>query len=165
MFSSTLYSVYEDISKGAEPVEITYDSQFHEGPIEALFESNMYDEIRRQRPLVGIQRDDFTFSIRNKSLKKFGSQGQIKTYLYALKLAEYRYLNEVMEDTPILILDDFFEKLDSVRLANLLDLLSSDQFKQVFLSDTELERSKTILDQLNMSYDAFQVEGGVAQKI
>lgn len=164
-FSTTLYSVYDEISKGLEAVDIFYESQLNDGNIEDLFVSSMGDEIRRQRPLVGIQRDDLIFTIGKKPLKKFGSQGQIKTYLYALKLAEFRYLKEIMEDTPILILDDFFEKLDSIRLSNLLDLLSNDQFKQVFLSDTELERSQAILERLNLDFDAFKVEDGTVQKI
>ena len=158
-FTVELYRQYELISSGKDRISLSYISDFNHQDAASLFERSLSDEIRYKRPLVGIQKDDFEFKINDYPLKKYGSQGQIKSVLYSLRLAEYNYLFDVIEDKPILILDDYFEKLDHHRLSSLLNLLSKDQIGQVFLSDTELERSRAIFNERNIEFDSFKVTG------
>ena len=159
-FSEKVYDQYQKISSGKDQIRIEYKSDLTGVDCEKLFEEFIAQEIRAKRPLVGVQRDDFDFLIEERPLKKYGSQGQIKSLLYSLRLAEYEHLYSKIAKKPILILDDYFEKLDSNRLSSLLSLLGSDHFGQVFLSDTEVERSKKIFDERGIQFDSFYVEEG-----
>ncbi len=155
---------YSSISEGKDNIQLKYLSDLTDKDISALFESMIPQEIHARRPLVGVQRDDYEFMIKDLPLKKYGSQGQIKSFLYALRLAEFIYLRKHLKRMPILILDDFFEKLDKHRLSALLSLINSGSFGQVFLSDTELARSKAIFDERGITFGAYRVTDGSIER-
>ena len=108
----------------------------------------------------GIHKDDLVFLIEGKPLKKFGSQGQQKTYLLALKLAQAEYLKEIKNRAPILLLDDIYDKLDEERVTKLMEIIRSDWFGQVFISDTHLDRLPQLFDKLGANYKAFTIKSG-----
>ncbi len=96
------------------------------------------------------------FTINEFSIKKFGSQGQQKTFLIALKLAQFDYLSR-LKTNPILLLDDIFDKLDDNRVEKIIDLVNEDNFNQIFISDTNKKRSEEIIKKVNKSYKIFEI--------
>lgn len=155
-----LKGLYSDIAGNKENVHLSYQSQYNCEDVYAAYARLIEKEILIKRPLIGIHKDDFEFTIGDKEMKKYGSQGQIKTFLYALRIAEYFYLWGHLQMKPILILDDFFEKLDKERLTQLISLINNDTFNQVFLSDTELERSAKIFEKNNINFTAYHIKKG-----
>lgn len=93
-------------------------------------------------------------------IKRVGSQGQNKSYLIALKLAQYIFLKRTAQCTPILLLDDLFDKLDSTRVERIINLVSSDNFGQIFITDTNRENPKLLMQHAQGMYKIFQVENG-----
>lgn len=149
---------YQKISGGREDILLSYESQV--AGVEDVFKAFqdfLRQEISYKRALFGIQKDDLDFQMDEKALKKYGSQGQIKSFLYSIRIAEYIYLKQALGSNPILIMDDFFEKLDQSRLVQLLQLISEESVDQVFLSDTERTRSQRIFDQHQIAFDAFEI--------
>ena len=151
---------HEEMASGNEHVSLSLRSQFLDHNAADILNSHKFDEIRSRRILVGSHRDDLDLTLNSYSLKKFGSQGQIKTFLYALKFAEYEFLQTYLDKKPILILDDIFEKLDQSRLDVLLRMITSGYFGQVFISDTELTRTRAILVKHSITSDSFEVNNG-----
>lgn len=127
---------YAYLSEMSEVIEWRYNSQLNDGKIQELLKKCIHEDRARCTNTVGIHKDDYEFIIKNKSLKKAGSQGQQKTFLLALKLSMFDILNEVLKIKPILILDDIFDKLDSKRINKLFILLSSKNYGQIFISHT-----------------------------
>jgi len=103
-----------------------------------------------------IHKDDLTFIINSFSVKKFGSQGQQKTFLIALKLAQFDYLSK-LKSNPILLLDDIFDKLDDSRVEQIINLVNEEKFNQIFISDTNKIRSENIIKKVNKSYKIFEI--------
>ena len=99
----------------------------------------------------------------NHPLKKFGSQGQQKTYLIALKFAQYEFIKSKKATLPILLLDDLFDKLDNKRVEAIIKEVSTENFGQIFITDTSIERVKPILKQINKPYKLFDVDKGEAK--
>ena len=157
--------IYHEISKGAEQIDIIYKSQYDTDDIKRDFDNLLQDEIRFKRIFIGTHKDDFEFYINGNPLKKIGSQGQIKSFLYALRVGEYKYLKEKLTEKPILILDDYFEKLDNQRLSLLCRYLKDDTFDQVFLSDTELERTSALLSTFDIPFESFEIQNGKMIKL
>ena len=152
---------YQLISQDREQVELTYVSHAQRGPL--------LDVIRRDRAkdravgysLHGIHRDDLEFSLGGHQLRREGSQGQSKTYVIALKLAQFDFLKRTASaTTPILLLDDIFDKLDADRVEQIVQLVSGDSFGQIFITDTNREHLDQILQRTQMDYRIFHVEGG-----
>ncbi len=158
-FAPIMAARYDQISDTREDALMTYRSQFSED-ITRDFKSVLQEELEQRRILLGVHKDDFEFDLNGRSLKKFGSQGQIKSFLYALRWTEYEYLKEQTGKKPILLMDDFFEKLDGKRMENLLTALNSDTFGQVFLSDTEKIRSREILQKHGIDFASFAIKEG-----
>ena len=102
--------------------------------------------------------DDLDFSIKNYPIKKFGSQGQQKTFLIALKLSKFDYLKDILGVKPFLLLDDIFDKLDEQRVAHLMKLVNENSFGQVFITDTQQERIEHIFENNNMDHRIFSIE-------
>ncbi|NCP22390.1 MAG: DNA replication and repair protein RecF, partial [Zetaproteobacteria bacterium] len=90
-------------------------------------------------------------------IKKYGSQGQQKSYLIALKLAQFEFIKSITNDAPILLLDDIFDKLDENRVLQLISLVNQDNFGQLFISDTHAERTENVVKQINQSYKMFKI--------
>ena len=150
--------VYNTLATDEELVDIDYISQFHDKSMNTVYRDYMSDEIRYKRLLVGLHKDDFEFVLNNRPLKKIGSQGQIKSFLYALRIGEYLYLKQKLTEKPILMLDDYFEKLDQHRLTSLVKLIADDTFDQVFLTDTMLDRTKELLTKFGIDFATYHVD-------
>lgn len=141
-FMPLLNDFYHRLSGGHEPIEVVYSSDLYQKPLAEWLSQNLQYDLRYQRTLRGIHKDDWDFNLNGMTLKQFGSQGQKKSFLFALKLAQYAYLSKVLGHLPILLLDDIFEKLDQNRMEALLRIIRGADFGQVILTDTHPERIK-----------------------
>lgn len=148
---------YEFLSDDKEAVSIVYKSKSTEENFEQLFKNSLEKDIILQRTNVGIHRDDYEFLINEKALKKFGSQGQQKSFLVGMKLAQFDFLKNFFGFTPLLLLDDIFDKLDDKRIHKLISLISNDRFQQIFITDAREERTKKLLADVNAETRTFIV--------
>jgi len=156
-FTPIFLNTYQEIAANQETVSIIYESNFSAVDYFKDAKTNFEADYFSKRIRIGTHRDDLGFLLTNKSVRKFASQGQIKTFIYSLKLSEYLYLSHMSENRPILLLDDIFEKLDSFRLQRLFELVISQKFGQIFITDTEKDRSSEILNELNVEFSCFHV--------
>lgn len=157
-------SHYLNLTEGKEAVSIRYESNLDvDNPAEALQKSLRRDLIL-QRSNIGIHKDDYIFEIEGHALKKFGSQGQQKSFVIALKLAQFDLIRQHKGFKPILLLDDIFDKLDDHRIAKLMELVSGHTFGQLFVTDARPERTERIFEQLtNTEVMIFKIAGGQAE--
>lgn len=151
---------YAKISGDREKVGLTYFSSLQEKSFKEILEEHVHRDLAVRYTSAGMHRDDLQFSIGDHPIRRFGSQGQQKSYLLALKLAQFAYLKNGMGKDPILLLDDLFDKLDSGRIKNLLELLNGDEFGQVFISDTDRQRLEGLLEGLDTEVRYFDVQDG-----
>lgn len=153
---------YRLLSEDREQVELHYKSELNSRPFaEILLEAREKDRIN-EFTTSGIHRDDLVLRIGGYPLRKYGSQGQQKSFLIALKLAQYTLLAEEQHERPILLLDDLFDKLDAGRVEQLIRLVSSDQFGQILITDCNPTRLRSILDRAGGDYTLYHVSDGVA---
>ena len=131
---------YKILSDDREDAGIEYDSKLNQYPYEVLADMSWEADRNTQRSNIGIQKDDFHLSIKGMPAKEYGSQGQIKSLIFALHLSKHKILSQQCSFKPLLILDDIFDKLDEYRLARLMEILQEPQFGQIFLSDTNRKR-------------------------
>ena len=117
----------------------------------------MYKDRSAQYSTAGIHKDDLLFTITNYPIKKFGSQGQQKSYLIALKLAQLEVIKSSLNITPLLLLDDIFDKLDEHRVTQLIKLVNEERFGQIFITDTHPERTEQIIKQINAESKVFRL--------
>lgn len=150
-FLPLLSDFYHRLSGGNEPIQVAYNSDLSQKPLKVWMEQNLQYDLRYQRTLRGVHKDDWEFMLNGMSLKQFGSQGQKKSFLFALKLAQYAWLTKALLHKPVLLLDDIFEKLDQSRMEALLSIIRSEGIGQVILTDTHYQRIK----------DAFGEDEGV----
>ena len=148
---------YETISKSNELVNIIYKSDVSEDNIEALLEQHLTKDRAIQYTSVGIHKDDLLFKIDDYPVKKFGSQGQQKSFLIALKLAQFDFIKTQSGVPPILLLDDIFDKLDENRVAQIISMVDDANFGQIFISDTHAERTENVVKQIHQSYKIFKL--------
>ncbi|WP_338767493.1 DNA replication and repair protein RecF [Bernardetia sp. ABR2-2B] len=127
---------------------------------EEVFKGNLLKDLILQRTEKGTHRDDYKFLLRKKTLKHYGSQGQQKSFVIALKLATFSIIYNQTQIKPILLLDDIFDKLDETRIKNLLKLLSKSDFGQVFVTDARPERTRKLLDSFGRPIAFFEVKDG-----
>lgn len=151
---------YAMISAVEEPVLIDYESQLHNETFIDLLRNSWTKDAYTQYTTVGVHKDDLNFKIGEEafSIKKFGSQGQQKTFVLALKLAQFEYIANNRNLKPILLLDDVFDKLDILRVKQLINLVGSERFGQVFLTDTQQGRVETIFEESPIEHKIFSVE-------
>jgi DNA replication and repair protein RecF len=143
--------LYPAISSGDEQVLFRYESDLHQDHFETLLTQSINKDLALERTSVGVHRDDIEFEINGYALKRFGSQGQNKSFIIALKLAQYRFLSEISGTKPILLLDDMFEKIDEERAQKLIDLVSKDEFGQIIITDTHSNRVRKHFENANKS--------------
>lgn len=156
---------YAALSGGNETVNIDYQSTLLEGDFAAqLMETREKDRIM-QFTTTGIHKDELVFYIHDVPVKRFGSQGQQKSFLIALKLAQFSFTRKVKGLSPILLFDDIFDKLDEDRVEHLMRLVSDDSFGQVFVTDTNLERLVSLFQKIGGESRVFLVESGNITKI
>lgn len=106
---------------------------------------------------VGTHKDDLSFEIEDHPIKKFGSQGQQKSFLVALKLAQFDFIKAISQVNPVLLLDDIFDKLDQQRVAQIVALVATNELGQIFISDTHAERTEEVVKKTNQSYKIFKL--------
>ncbi|NNE78570.1 MAG: DNA replication/repair protein RecF [Pricia sp.] len=148
---------YNAISKGNEQVSLAYESKLLKKDLSTLFEENLEKDRALQYTSVGIHKDDLGFEIMDHPIKKFGSQGQQKSFLIALKFAQFHFIKEQSKTTPILLLDDIFDKLDEQRVGHIVALVDNENFGQIFISDTHAERTENVVKQIHQSYKIFRL--------
>lgn len=149
---------YESISSGTEQVNLLYESQLSENDLLTLLEENLARDRAAQYTNYGIHKDDLIFEIDGHPIKKFGSQGQQKSYLIALKLAQFDFIKARVRENPILLLDDIFDKLDATRVEHLITLVDKENFGQLFISDTHADRTEEVIRKVHQSYKMFELD-------
>ena len=148
---------YGDITNNKEPVNISYKSQLFEEDLSKLLEENLQKDMALQYTSVGIHKDDLSFEIEGHPIKKFGSQGQQKSFLVALKLAQFDFIKAISKVNPILLLDDIFDKLDEQRVSHIVALVATNELGQIFISDTHADRTEKVVKESNQSYKIFKL--------
>lgn len=156
-FIPVFQELYEVISENAEKVTIEYESQLHYDSLETLLIQNLQKDRITQYTTCGIHKDDVIFNIAGFPVKKFGSQGQQKSFLIALKLAQFDFIKKHTKTLPILLFDDIFDKLDAFRVQQIVNMVNDDVFGQIFISDTHPERTENIIKQTHKSYKIFNI--------
>jgi DNA replication and repair protein RecF len=151
---------YQFLSDDAEQVDLVYESQLLNESFEALLKKTVEKDRALERTTAGIHRDELQFAVHGMPMKKFGSQGQQKSFLIALKLAQYSFLDQQKGFKPLLLLDDVFDKLDDSRVTKLMQMVSNNDFGQVFITDTSDNRVRNIFDAMNVPIRIFKVKGG-----
>lgn len=165
LFQPLLQRLYERISGGQEEVNIRYRAKQEANSMATLLEQALEKDRILQRTTVGPHKDDLDFTIASYPLKRFASQGQLKSYVLALKLAQYEILKEKKKVVPFLLLDDIFDKLDNERVSQLLGLLLEEGYGQLFITDTDEHRLEQIIRQHQQSFLQYKIENGHAKKI
>jgi len=148
---------HQAITDSQETVQLVYESHLFENDLLTLLQENLSKDKALQYTSVGVHKDDLSFEIDSHPIKKFGSQGQQKSFLIALKLAQFEFLKKQSGVKPILLFDDIFDKLDESRVAKIVEMVNSDTFGQLFISDTHPERTETIVKSTHQSYKIFNL--------
>jgi DNA replication and repair protein RecF len=143
-----------------EETSISYVSDMNDASLADLLEKNFSRDLVLQRTTTGVHRDDFDFLLNGFELKRYGSQGQQKSFLVGLKLAEFEIIHRKKGFKPILLLDDIFDKLDDVRISRLVAMMNQEMFGQVFLTDARPERTVGLLSAAGIAANSFSVESG-----
>jgi len=148
---------YDSISLGKETVGLVYQSQHHDGNFRDVFREALDKDRILQYTTRGIHKDDLVLELDDYQIKRVGSQGQQKTFLVALKFAKYEFIKEVSGSNPILLLDDVFDKFDASRVTQIIQLVSENQFGQIFITDTHQSRLEKILSELSADFRLFRI--------
>ncbi len=148
---------YQSISNSKETVKIYYKSQLNEQELLILLRENAKRDKINQYSNFGIHKDDLVFEIKEHPIKKFGSQGQQKSFLIALKLAQFDFIKAQSKVNPILLLDDIFDKLDEQRVEQIITLVKNEDFGQLFISDTHVDRTEKVIKKIHQSYKMFKL--------
>jgi recombinational DNA repair ATPase RecF len=147
-------TIFPDTGKVLLPLKVFI---LHQEKLSILLKNSLEKDMFLQYTSKGIHKDDLIFNINNYSVKKFGSQGQQKSLLIALKLAQFDFLKNQTNNNPILLLDDIFDKLDKNRVKQIINLVSANDFGQIFISDTEEERTKESIKEITNSNSIFNL--------
>ncbi len=153
----TIQHFYEIISKGNEKVSVIYESNLNEQNFEEILKENLEKDRVLTYTSRGIHKDDLRFEMNGNLIKKFGSQGQQKSFLIALKLAQIKRIKDITNKNPILLLDDIFDKLDDNRVSQLIELVNQQNFGQIFITDTHRERTESVVKRINEESKIFQI--------
>ncbi|MCL1674533.1 DNA replication/repair protein RecF [Elizabethkingia meningoseptica] len=156
-FSPIVQKFYQLISDGKEDIEINYQSDLSEQDFEEILNQNLEKDRILTYTSRGTHKDDLVFLMRKYPLKKTGSQGQQKTFLISLKLAQMQMIKDITGKSPILLLDDIFDKLDDNRVSQLIALVNKENFGQIFITDTHKERTQSIVQRINEESRIFEL--------
>lgn len=151
---------YRLLSGDREQVELIYRSELNDRPFDELLRAARQKDLANEFTTSGLHRDDLVLRIGGYPLRKYGSQGQQKSFLIALKLAQYVLVSEALGERPVLLLDDLFDKLDAGRVEQLLRLVSGERFGQIFITDCNPTRLRSILDRAGDDYALLTVADG-----
>ncbi len=156
---------YNKIAQVDEHVELVYESSLNHFEMSQLLKNKLEKDRKLKYTSDGIHRDDLLFRINNQPLKKFGSQGQQKSFLIALKLAKFHFIREKKGFAPILLLDDIFDKLDDQRVNYLIHLIEKEKLGQTFITDTDINKVPEILKAMNVNYKAYEINAGSSKEL
>jgi DNA replication and repair protein RecF len=145
------------ITDSAESVQLVYQSDLDGKDFLQLLDESLSRDKILQYTSVGIHKDDLSFEIDGHPIKKFGSQGQQKSFLIALKLAQFDFVKRQSGEKPLLLFDDIFDKLDEIRVGKIVEMVNNDEFGQLFISDTHAERTEAIVKSTHQSYKMFKL--------
>ncbi len=160
-FTPVFQHFYQLISNGNEEIGLCYTSHCQRGALLQIIQRDRAKDRIMGYSLHGIHKDELEMTLNGYSIKREGSQGQNKTYMLALKLAQFDFLKRTgSKTTPLLLLDDIFDKLDAQRVEQIVDIVSSDAFGQIFITDTNREHLDKILERSQGNYKIFHVESG-----
>lgn len=154
-FTPIFNKYHQEITNSAETVQLVYQSDLFEKDTFTLLEENLNKDRALQYTSVGVHKDDLSFEIDHYPIKKFGSQGQQKSFLIALKLAQFDFVKKRSGEKPILLFDDIFDKLDEFRVSKIIEMVNNEEFGQLFISDTHPERTENIVKTTHQSYKIF----------
>lgn len=154
----TIQHFYTIISKGNEKVTVIYESHLNEQNFEEILKENLEKDRLLTYTSKGIHKDDLRFEMNGNLIKKFGSQGQQKSFLISLKLAQIKRIKEITQKNPILLLDDIFDKLDDNRVSQLIELVNEQNFGQIFITDTHKERTESVVKRINEESKIFEID-------
>lgn len=157
VFTPIFKSKYEAISNNNEAIDLSYKSDLFENDLLTILNLTINKDKAIQYTTSGIHKDDLLFTIDSHPIKKFGSQGQQKSFLIALKLAQFEFIKQQSGETPILLLDDIFDKLDENRVSQIINLVNQDSFGQLFISDTHADRTEKAVKQVHQTYKIFNL--------
>ena len=156
---------YEMVSGGTERVNVLYQSHLDMKPLPELLEESLMQDRYSGYTNVGIHKDDLEFTLDGFPLKKFGSQGQQKSFVVSIRLAQFEFNYQKIGYKPILLLDDVFDKLDDQRVMKLVRLVGDDHFGQVFVTDTQRQRVEHLFDDTQINHRIFEVVKGHVEEI
>jgi DNA replication and repair protein RecF len=156
---------YSFISQGNEKVGLEHQSDLYENDFAYTLKKAISKDRIVQHTTVGIHKDDLVLKIGEYPIKKMGSQGQKKTYLVALKLAQFGFIKEISGLKPILLLDDIFDKLDQHRVEQIVKVVAGEQFGQIFMTDTNREHLDAIVQKMDTDFQIFNVETGKVELV
>ncbi|WP_375438013.1 DNA replication/repair protein RecF [uncultured Hymenobacter sp.] len=159
-FTPVFQRHYQQLADSRELVTLDYKTQLFEADFTKLLRLNERKDLTLQRTTIGPHKDDFVFLMDGLPVKSYGSQGQQKSYVISLKLAQFEILAARKQHKPLLLLDDIFDRLDEKRITRLLQLVADHTFGQVFLTDTHLDRTDRALANLSEHVSRFRVERG-----
>lgn len=160
-FIPIFQSIYQTISGDKEQVSLRYISHCQRGPLLEIIQRDRFRDSAVGYSLHGVHRDDLEMLIGDYKMKREGSQGQNKTFVLALKLAQFDFLRRTASNTtPLLLLDDIFDKLDAQRVEQIVKLVSGENFGQIFITDTNRDHLDKILSHSALDYKLFTVENG-----
>ena len=151
---------YRSLSKHMEEVELQYAPSIKNESLYDLLKASLHKDLILKYTSKGIHKDDLIFNINGYPVKKFGSQGQQKSFVLALRLAQFDYIKELKGFKPVILLDDIFDKLDDKRVQQIIKLVSDNSFGQVFVTDTQRYRVEKIFDFFNADHRIFEIEKG-----
>lgn len=156
---------YRALSGGSEIVDIEYDSELSKAGLDQILAASFEKDRILRYTSAGVQRDDFIFTMNGYPIRRYGSQGQQKSFLVSLKFAQYEIMKENYGFAPILLLDDVFDKLDMGRISNLLQMVASNDFGQIFITDSNKVRMSGIVDRLTQDRAYFETVSGTFSRI
>ena len=159
-FTPVFQKYYSLLSQDKELVQLDYDSQLNDCDFKTLLSRYIDKDRSNHYSNCGIHKDDLIYKIGDYPLKKFGSQGQQKTYLLALKLAQASLIQSITKKKVMILLDDIYDKLDEKRMAQLMNIVGNKEFGQIFITDTNKQRIPQLLEEENINFKAFIIKEG-----
>lgn len=164
-FTPIFMHYYNAVAGDEEVVCLKYDSHLNEATMQELLDAGRSRDFALGYTSRGVHRDDLELQLGSHSMRRTGSQGQCKTYTIALRMAQYDFLRKGTPTTPILLLDDIFDKLDAQRVERIVDVVSSDRFGQIFITDTNRTHLDEIMERVHGDHCMFSVANGVCEPI
>ena len=165
VFTELFNRHYSFLTEDAELASLDYESQLTGDSFSDLLNKSLEKELLLERTTTGIHKDDLLFSVHDMPLKKFGSQGQQKSFVIALKLAQYTFLTQKKGFKPLLLLDDIFDKIDILRIRRLMMMISEDEFGQIFITHTNKERIEELFEGISTDLRTFEIVKGEIKKV